>query len=111
MTSRKFPVVKNQVKNSILRVLRTGHVPHTDPSVQVMVKEGGEGGYYSYIRFYSARAASRARAAARRGDVPLPGCAPFRVTVGPPGGPAGVPLARFKCEELANFYLGFKCVP
>ena len=48
---------------------------------KLTVKEKGDGvpGFYAYIRFYSARCTSRARAAVLRQDVRLHGCQPFKV--------------------------------
>ncbi|XP_023321738.1 RAD52 motif-containing protein 1 isoform X2 [Eurytemora carolleeae] len=63
--------------------------------------------YYTYIRYYSARAASRARAAALRGEIAIKDSGPVRVTGLSRSGFPNVPLSRYKCEELANFYLGF----
>jgi len=62
--------------------------------------------FYSYVRFYSSRAASKARLASR-GGVSLAGGVAVRVS-GRASCPASqLPLARYKCEQLANFYLGF----
>jgi len=76
---------------------------------QLTVKEKGDGvpGFYAYIRFYSARCTSRARAAVLRQDVRLHGCQPFKVSRSSSAGSMRMPLAKYKCEELANYYLGF----
>ena len=66
--------------------------------------------FYTYIRYYSARAASRARAALLRGEIALKESGPLRVTGLSRSGFPNVPLSRYKCEELANFYLGFRFV-
>ena len=36
------------------------------------MKEGEEGSVYSYVKFYSARAAAKARATVQRGDLTIP---------------------------------------
>jgi len=76
---------------------------------QVVVKGSEEGStvYYSYVKFYSVRAAAQARAALQRGNISIKGCQTLKVGSSPRGRPASLPLPRFKCEELANFYLGF----
>lgn len=65
--------------------------------------------YYSYIRFYSVKAASTARRLSR-GEVRLKNLKEVVFKVLP--APAKVevkkaPLPRWKCEEMANHYLGF----
>lgn len=78
---------------------------------QVTVADGEDGECYAYVRFYSARAASRSRAATSGGEVFLLGDR-LRVSKFCPGGGGGgcrvsLPLPRHKCETLANHYLGF----
>ena len=64
--------------------------------------------YYCYIKYYSSRAACKAKRE-NKGTVSLEdGQLKFRVSGSSGGrGSCSLPLARSKCEELANYYLGF----
>ena len=73
---------------------------------QVVVKEGGVG-LYAYVKFYSAQAARRALAGLA--GKCLDGHRPCKLLKSRTKGTLPpTPLPRFKCEELANFYLGFR---
>ena len=64
------------------------------------------GDFYSYIRYYSTRAACRARRSTDR-KMTLSGIQ-FRLSKGSSSSqPCNLPLSRQKCEHLANYYLGF----
>ena len=77
---------------------------------QVTVTSDGPDHFYRYVRFYSSRSTSRARLASR-GGVSIEGSAALRVTghgaCAAAAAASRLPLARYKCEQLANYYLGF----
>jgi len=67
-----------------------------------------EGDSYCYLRFYSARAASMARRDNRGKMVLEEGKVQFKLASHvTSSAPMQLPLAKHKCEELANYYLGF----
>ena len=63
--------------------------------------------YYCYIRFYSQRSACKAKQGNRGKVFISDGQIGFRVNRSSNTQPTDIPLARQKCEELANYYLGF----
>lgn len=64
--------------------------------------------YMAYIRFYSARACTLARTAVQRGRLHLSSVCGGSVKIGKSRTRDGlVPLLRFRCEELVNYYIGF----
>jgi len=74
---------------------------------QVCVNVSDQGDYYAFIRFYSGLSARRARSSALQGRLTIEGCETYKVAIAHRSSISSVPLARFKCEELANYYLGF----
>jgi len=67
----------------------------------------GEDCYYCYVWFYSARAASAARRDNRGERALQAGRLTLRIGRTRHQTPSNFPLARYKCEELANYYLSF----
>jgi len=64
--------------------------------------------YIIYIRYYSGRSCSQARSAVQRRKLGLDKVCGEYVRLGKPTTRDGVvPLLRFRCEELANYYIGF----
>ena len=62
---------------------------------------------YCYVRYYSVRSACKAKQN-NKGKVAIcDGKITFRVNRKSNSQPTNIPLARQKCEELANYYLGF----
>eukprot|EP00088_Acartia_fossae_P006278 TRINITY_DN1289_c0_g1_i1.p1 TRINITY_DN1289_c0_g1~~TRINITY_DN1289_c0_g1_i1.p1 ORF type:complete len:257 (-),score=31.34 TRINITY_DN1289_c0_g1_i1:632-1402(-) len=63
---------------------------------------------FAYIRYYSVRSCNRARTAVQSNRINLTDfCGPAVRIRKSQARPGVVPLLRFRCEELANHYLGF----
>ena len=76
----------------------------------INVKKGEEedGEWFCYVRYYSTRSASMARRDNRGTVLLFDGKIQFKVSSHTKsGGTMQLPLAKHKCEELANYYLGF----
>jgi len=77
-------------------------------NINVKKSEEVDEDWYCYVRYYSTRAASMARRDNRGSVVLLDGKMQFKVSSHTKcGGSMQLPLAKHKCEELANYYLGF----
>ena len=80
-------------------------------NLKINPSENVKGDSYCYLRFYSARAASMASMARRdnRGKMVLEeGKVQIKLASHVTSGASmQLPLAKHKCKELANYYLGF----